>query len=87
MLETSNSFDAAIITAICITAKLNKEKDSLGRRIDPKDFKGAIFTHIIKTGDTNVILISEGGLADALGKTFAVGNLREDSEKETYRKG
>ena len=89
MLETSNSFDAAIVTAICITVKLNKENDGLERRIDLKSFKGAIFTHIIKTGETNVIPISDGlrGLGNALQKTFAVGNLREDSEKETYRKG
>ena len=91
MLETSNSFDAAIVTAICITVKLNKENDGLERRIDLKSFKGAIFTHIIKTGETNVIPISRStygrGLGNALAKTFAVGNSREDSEKETYRKG
>ena len=87
MLETSNSFDAAIVTAICITAKLNKEKDGLERTIDLNSFKGAIFTHIIKTDETNVIPISDGGLGNALRKTFADGNSREDSEMETYRKG
>ena len=86
MLETSNSFDAAIVTAICLTVKLNKQKDGLERG-DLNSFKGTIFTHIIKTGETNVIPISDGlrGLGNALQKTFAVGNLREDSEKETYR--
>ena len=89
MLETSNSFDAAIVTAMCITAVLNKEKEL-------NSFKGVIFTHIIKTGETKVIPISPGGTLDqnydkgigqALRKTFDIGNLRDKSEKETYRKG
>ena len=92
MLETSNSFDAAIVTAMCITAVLNKENDIF----QGKSFKGAIFTHIIKTGETKVIPISPGGTLDqnydkgigqALRKTFDIGNLRDKSEKETYRKG
>ena len=92
MLETSNSFDAAIVTAMCITAVLNKDKDEL----EMKSFKGAIFTHIIKTGETKVIPISPGGTLDqdfdkgigqALRKTFDIGNSREKSEMETYRKG
>ena len=94
MLETSNSFDAAIVTAMCITAVLNKENKR--NVFQGKSFKGAIFTHIIKTGETKVIPISSGGTLDqdddkgigqALRKTFDIGNLREKSEMETYRKG
>ena len=96
MLETSNSFDAAIVTAMCITAVLNKEKEL-------NSFKGAIFTHIIKTGESKVIPISPGGpispgdrllgqtenkgIGQSLRKTFGIGNLRDKSEMETYRKG
>ena len=86
MLETSNSFDAAIVTAICITAVLKNEKG----QSDLEPFKGAIFTHIIKTGATKVIPISdvdEGSLAVALRRTFDIGNLRTNSEEETYRNG
>lgn len=88
MLETSNSFDAAIVTAMCITAVLNKEKEL-------NSFKGAIFTHIIKTGESKVIPISPGGfispvnkgIGHSLRKTFNIGNSRDKSEMETYRKG
>ena len=74
MLETSNSFDAAIVTAICITAVL-KEQNS---------YSGKILTHIIKTDETK--LVSFEGLHVALRKTFDIGNGRTNPEKETYRK-
>ena len=81
MLETSNSFDAAIVTAICITAVL-KEQNS---------YSGKILTHIIKTDETKLVsfkpLESEQGLHVALRKTFDIGNGRTNPEKETYRNG
>ena len=83
MLETSNSFDAAIVTAICITAVL-KEQNS---------YSGKILTHIIKTDETKLVsfepgtvLETEQGLHVALRKTFDIGNGRTNPEKETYRK-
>ena len=82
MLETSNSFDAMIVTAMCITAKL---KEQLG--IEIENYKGTIFTHIIKTGDTKIMNIEPGLLGNNLQKTFDIGNKRDELEKETYRNG
>ena len=79
MLETSNSFDAAIVTAICITAVLNEQNV----------YSGKILTHIIKTDETKLVSFEPGteqGLHVALRKTFDIGNGRTNPEKETYRK-
>ena len=82
MLETSNSFDAMIVTTMCITAVLKQEQG-----FEIENYKGTIFTHIIKTGDTKIINIEPGFLGNNLQKTFDIGKEREDLEKETYRNG
>ena len=82
MLETSNSFDAMIVTTMCITAVLKQEQG-----FEIENYKGTIFTHIIKTGDTKIINIEPGFLGNNLQKTFDIGIKRDDSEMETYRNG
>ena len=82
MLETSNSFDAMIVTTMCITAELKQKQG-----FEIENYKGIIFTHIIKTSDTKILNIEPGLLGSNLQKTFDIGKEREDLEKETYRNG
>lgn len=82
MRETSNSFDAAVVSAMCIIAVLNQNKE-----VEWKSFKGAILTHIIKTDETQFMNFGPDGanlIDNALRKTFDIGNARENPEKETY---
>ena len=59
MQETSNSFDAALVTAMCITVTLQGTDDDFTAI---NSLKGTILTHIIKTDDTKIIEFAQGGL-------------------------